>query len=52
MIDADQGKEIGDRLDFKKMNDLGYLDMVVHETVRMHPTVPVLWRVCTKVEVL
>ena len=52
MIDADQGKEIGDRLDFKKMNDLEYLDMVVHETVRMHPTVPVLWWVCTKVKVL
>ena len=30
------------------MNNLEYLDMVVHETVRMHPTVPILWRVCTK----
>ena len=30
------------------MNNLEYLDMVIHETVRMHPTVPILWRVCTK----
>ena len=44
----DQGKKIGERLDFAKMNNLEYLDMVVHETVRMHPTVPILWRVCTK----
>ena len=39
---------IGQRLYFAKMNNLEYLDMVIHETVRMHPTVPILWRVCTK----
>ena len=47
-FNLDQGKEIGERLDFAKMNSLEYLDMVIHETVRMHPTVPILWRVCTK----
>ena len=47
-MSLDEGKKIGQRLDFAKMNNLEYLDMVVHETVRMHPTVPILWRVCTK----
>ena len=47
-LSLDEGKNIGQRLDFAKMNNLEYLDMVIHETVRMHPTVPILWRVCTK----
>ena len=48
LLSSDEGKAIGQRLDFAKMNNLEYLDMVIHETVRMHPTVPILWRVCTK----
>ena len=30
------------------MNNLEYLDMVIHETLRMHPPGAILWRICTK----
>ena len=47
-MSLDEGKNIGQRLDFAKMNNLEYLDMVIHEALRMHPPLAYLQRYCVK----
>ena len=40
--------ESADLLDYNDLQSMPYLDMVVQETLRLHPSLSVTFRVCTK----
>jgi cytochrome P450 len=47
-IDAAYEAADGSYLDYQTIQNLPYLDMVINETLRLHPALGVLERVCTK----
>ena len=47
-IDAAYDAADGAYLDYQTIQNLPYLDMVINETLRLHPALGVLERVCTK----
>ncbi len=47
-VDAAYEATDEDNLDYQTIQNLPYLDMVINETLRLHPALGVLERVCTK----